>query len=120
MMYLVTPVLVEFEKDSQGNNQMTIWASTPLTQFLAKVNDCNHVFLSTGLERYVGGKWIRGFKAYPAGTERFRQADLSLCQVACLGGSLHLPPEENESSRSRTISPLLGGQQYGFVPRPGI
>ena len=119
MIHLIYPILVEFEKDAQGN-QMTIWASTSQTQFLAKVNDCNHVFLFTGRERFLGGKWVRGFKAYPAGSDRFREVDLSLCPVACLGGSLRLPPEEIEFVRSMKTSYRLESRQNESVPRPGI
>lgn len=87
MRYLVKPVLIEFESDGSGN-QITLWSSTPLTKFLAKVNDCNHVFLSTGIERLLYGKWVRGFKAYPVGSKAVRNVDLSDCRVAVLGGAL--------------------------------
>lgn len=118
--FLVTPVLVEFERGADGV-QMTIWTDyVPKLQFQAKVNGTNFVFHSTRVERYVFGKWVQGFKAFPEGSERYQSTDLSLCPTACLGGSLRLPREEIESSRSKMPLHLLGGQQNGFVPRPGI
>lgn len=96
MPLLIKPVLVDFELVSQGN-QITIWASTPVTKFLARVNDINHVFLSTGIERHICGKWAQGFKGYPMGTEIARKVDLSDCQVAILAGSLRASKEDLEN-----------------------
>lgn len=80
MNSFVVPDLVVLEP-VDGGVQITFWLETTSTKFLARITNINTVFLATGEERVVGGKTLRGFKGYPAGSVEARTTDLSDCPV---------------------------------------
>lgn len=116
MMILIIPVLVEFERVPDGVS-MTLWAGSPKDKFRANVNGTNFLFCSNRKERLLQGQFVQGFKAYPEGSMRYQEEDLSLCQEAYLGGSLRLPLEDAEFSVPKTTYRYLSGRKHGPSPQ---
>ena len=98
MKLLITPLLVEFERNHDGV-QMTLWANTHQPRFQAKVNGTTFLFGSTGRQRYIRGLWVQGFLAFPEGSKAFQEEFRHHYPEAYLGGSLRLPLEDSEAFR---------------------
>lgn len=86
MNSFVVPDLVVLEP-VDGGVQITFWLETTSTKFLARINNINTVFLPTGAEREIGGKFLREFRGFPMGSVEARSTALSDCPVVDLIGA---------------------------------
>lgn len=71
----------------EGGVQLAFWAETSEAKFLTRINNINTVFLPTGAEREIGGKFLREFSGFPMGSVEARSTALSDCPVVDLIGA---------------------------------
>lgn len=71
----------------EGGVQLAFWAETTESKFLTRINNINTVFLPTGAEREIGGKFLREFRGFPMGSVEARSTALSDCPVVDLIGA---------------------------------
>ena len=71
----------------EGGVQLAFWAETAETKFLARINNINTVFLPTGAEREIGGKFLGEFSGFPMDSAVARSTGLSDCPVVDLIGA---------------------------------
>lgn len=65
----------------EGGVQISFWVETSETKFLMRINNINQVFLPTGAEREIGGKFLREFSGFPMGSAVARCTPLSDCPI---------------------------------------
>lgn len=71
----------------EGGVQLAFWAETAEIKFLARINNINTIFLPTGAEREISGKFLREFRGFPMGSAEARSTSLSDCPVVDLIGA---------------------------------
>ena len=65
----------------EGGVQLAFWAETSEAKFLTRINNINTVFLPTGAEREISGKFLREFRGFPMGSAVAQTVPLSDCPI---------------------------------------